>query len=69
MPQIEKITFLTTVYWIVAFYFFLFFDLNVNYLYSFFVTKKLQIKRLLWIIRRVQVNLFSARMFSSNIGL
>lgn len=69
MPQIDKVTFLTTVYWIFAFYFFLYLDLNVTYLYKFVTRLKLNNQRLLWIVRNVQVNTLRARLLSSNIGL
>lgn len=68
MPQIDKLTFMSTVYWIVAFYFFLYLDVNTNYLYSYLVSRKLLVKRLLWTMRKIQVNMMFARTFS-NIGL
>jgi hypothetical protein len=47
MPQIDKVTFLTTVYWIFVFYSFLYLDLNVTYLYKFVTYLKLNSSRLL----------------------
>jgi len=69
MPQIDKLTFLSTVYWIVAFYFFLYLDVNVNYLYSFLVVRKLKMIRRLWVLRNLKVNSKRSNIFSSNTGL
>jgi len=69
MPQIDKLTFLSTVYWIVAFYFFLYLDVNVNYLYSFLVVRKLKMIRRLWVLRNLKVNSKISNIFSSNTGL
>jgi len=69
MPQIDKLTFLSTVYWIVAFYFFLYLDVNVNYLYSFLARRKMKMKRRLWVLRKLQSNSKYSSIFSSNIGL
>lgn len=69
MPQIDKLTFLSTVYWIVAFYFFLYLDVNVNYLYTFLVGRKIKMKRRLWVLKKLQGNTKYSNTFSSNIGL
>ena len=69
MPQIDKLTFLSTVYWIVAFYFFLYLDVNVNYLYSFLARRKVKMKRRLWVLKKLQSNSAYTSIFSSNIGL
>ena len=69
MPQIDKLTFLSTVYWIVAFYFFLYLDVNVNYLYSFLAVRKMKMKRRLWVLNKIKGNAKYSNIFSSNIGL
>ena len=55
MPQIDKVTFFAAVYWIFIFYFFLYFDLNVNYLYKLVTCLKLNVRRLSLMCRKVQV--------------
>ena len=69
MPQIDKLTFLSTIYWIVAFYFFLYLDANVNFLYSFVVGRKLKMKRRLWLLKNLKGNSKNSSIYSSNIGL
>lgn len=69
MPQIDKVTFFSIVYWLFAFYFFLYLDINVNSLYAFLISKKLQIRRLLFIIRTTQVNMMTSTFYVSTTGL
>jgi len=65
MPQIDKVTFLTTVYWTFIFYFFLYLDLNVTYLYKFLTMLKLRHQRMCWVFRNVQINALRARILAS----
>lgn len=65
MPQIDKVTFLTTVYWTFIFYFFLYLDLSVTYLYKFFTNLKFKTQRMSWVYRNLQVNALKARLLSS----
>jgi len=66
MPQIDKVTFLTTVYWVFAFYFILYLDLNVNYLYKFVTRLKLNLQRLIWIGLQSQKNNYLVLMLCKN---
>ncbi len=45
MSQIDKITFLFTIYLLLAFYFFLYLDLNVIYLYKYKIFKNMTLKK------------------------
>jgi hypothetical protein len=65
MPQIDKVTFLTIIYWTFALYFFLYLDLNVTYMYKFVTGMKLRLQRLNWVYRKMQVNNLYARILSS----
>ena len=47
MPQIDKVTFISTVYWIFVFYFFLYFDVMITSIYKYLSAKKLQVKFML----------------------
>lgn len=67
MPQIDKVTFLTTVYWTFTLYFFLYLDLSVTYLYKFVTGMKLRVQRLCWVYRKSQINSLRARILSSGI--
>lgn len=64
MPQIDKITFLTIVYWLFAFYFLVYLDLNVTYLYKFVTQFKLNLQRLIKIIFQIIKNNYLLRSFS-----
>lgn len=65
MPQIDKVTFLSTVYWTFVFYFFLYLDLNVTYLYKFLTFLKLRYQRSSCVYRKVQIHATQARFLSS----
>ena len=65
MPQIDKVTFLTTVYWTFIFYFFLYLDLSVTYLYKFLTALKFRHQRMCWVYRKVQINTLRARLLAS----
>jgi hypothetical protein len=52
MPQIEKITYITTIYWILISYFAVYLDLIVTYLYKFLTSLKFDLKRLSLIITK-----------------
>jgi Plant ATP synthase F0 len=65
MPQIDKVTFLTTVYWTFVFYFVLYLDLSVTYLYKFFTALKFKTQRMCWVYRNVQISTLRARLLSS----
>jgi hypothetical protein len=63
MPQLDKITFLTTIYWVFVSYFFLYLDFAVTYLYKFLTFLKFRHERLCWAYRKVQINVLRARFF------
>ena len=63
MPQIDKVTFLTIIYWVFVSYFFLYLDFVVTYLYKFLTYLKFKYVRLCWAYRKVQINLLRARFF------
>ena len=65
MPQIDKVTFLTTVYWTFVFYFFLYLDLSATYLYKFLTNMKFRHQRMCWVYRNVQINALRARILAS----
>jgi len=69
MPQIDKLTFLSTTYWIVAFYYFLYLDVNVSHLYRFLVVRKLKMLRRLWTLKKLKIQSKISNIFSSNSGL
>lgn len=64
MPQIDKITFLTTIYWVFVSYFFLYLDLSVTYLYKFLTYLKFRYQRLCSYYREIQINTLWTRVFS-----
>jgi len=65
MPQIDKVTFLTTVYWTFVFYFVFYLDLSVTYLYKFLTALKLRHQRVCWVYRKVQLYTLQARILAA----
>lgn len=52
MPQIEKITYITTIYWVFVFYFVFYLDMIVTYLYKFVTFLKFDLKRLTFVTQK-----------------
>jgi len=63
MPQIDKITFLTIIFWVLVSYFFLYFDLSVTYFYKFLTFLKFKFKKLGLIYRKNRLNGIETRTF------
>jgi hypothetical protein len=62
MPQIDKITFGTAVISTYYLYVFQYLFLNTTYLFTFFSTIKLKVRRFVGIYLVIYLNLFSTRL-------
>jgi hypothetical protein len=55
MPQIDKVTFSTLVYWLFVIYLFMYLDLFFMSLFPLLSERKLRILRVAYILRRIQL--------------
>jgi hypothetical protein len=69
MPQIDKVTFISTVYWLIAFYLVAYIDVAVNSLYGYLAKRKLKNKKRLWTQKRIKSNKRYVNILVSTIGL
>jgi len=69
MPQIDKVTFISTVYWLVAFYLIAYIDLSTNSLYAYLGDRKVNGKKKLRIKIKMRSNKKYKNLVASTTGL